>query len=125
TITAPNTINFNGTGSAMIGGTSTTNFGNVTLNKGTDTTSVVEIVSQMNMSGQLTLTKGMLKVTHNLATVQFNTNPTTIASTAGLWINGGTLLTGTTLSVTNNGLIRVGAGSATFGNVADNALSLN
>jgi hypothetical protein len=119
--TTGNTINFNTAGSKTISGSSTTAFSSVTVNKGTNITNVLEATGPMTMSGNLTLTNGLLKLTHASATAQFNAAPT-IAATAGVWVNGGTLNSGN-FSTTNNGLIRVSTGSAAFGTLAGNALT--
>jgi hypothetical protein len=115
------TVNFNGSTSATISGSSTTAFRNVIVNKGSNTTTELEATGPMNMSGNLTLTNGLFKLTHASAMAQFNTGPT-IPSTAGIWINGGTL-NGGNFSYTNNGLVRVLAGAATFGTNNGNVLT--
>jgi hypothetical protein len=118
------TINFNTAAvPKTISGSSTTAFNNVTVNKGTDTNSILEATGPMTMSGNLTLTNGLFKLTDPGAIAQFNTAPT-IPSTAGVWVNGGTL-NGGNFSYTNNGLIRISSGSATFGTASGNALTNN
>lgn len=114
-------INFNTAGSKTISGSSTTGFNSITVNKGTDTTNILEATGPMTMSGNLTLTNGVLKLTHASAVAQFNAGPT-IPSTAGVWVNGGMLNSGG-FSYTNNGLIRITSGTATFGTGTGNSIT--
>lgn len=128
-------VTFDGTAYQQITGSALTPFEDVIVNKGTDITSIVEAVSGgsgMSMSGQLTLTNGMLKLTHASATAEFNASVTT-SSTSGLWINGGSFCTSSAVggdclgvySVTFNGLLRITAGSASFGSASGNDLEIN
>jgi hypothetical protein len=119
--TTGNIISFTGNSSAVITGSSTTAFSNITVNKGSSTTTVLEATGLMSMSGNLTLMNGLFKLTHASATAQFG-GSATIASTAGLQINGGTL-NGSNGTITNNGLVRVTSGSATFGTASGNAVA--
>ncbi len=75
------------------------------------------------MSGQLMLASGTFKLTHPSAVARFGVTPT-IPSVAGIWVNGGTL-NGGNFSYTNQGLVKVSAGSATFGTFSGNLVSNN
>jgi hypothetical protein len=119
--TTTNIISFTGNSSAVITGSSTTAFSNITVNKGSSTTTVLEATGPMSMSSNLTLMNGLFKLTHASAMAQFG-GSATIASTAGLQINGGTL-NGSNGTITNNGLVRVTSGSATFGTASGNAVA--
>ncbi|WP_333810298.1 beta strand repeat-containing protein [Flavobacterium sp.] len=120
---SPNTstITFNGNNALQtISGTATTAFYSLTVNKGTNISSILEINSPTTMSGTLTLTNGLLRLNHSSANVQHG-GSITIPSSAGIEINGG-ILNGSAGTITNNGLFRLISGSATVGNSSGNAL---
>ncbi|HEY3103813.1 MAG TPA: kelch repeat-containing protein, partial [Pyrinomonadaceae bacterium] len=120
--TTGSTINFNGSNSATINGSSSTAFQNITVNKGSSTSTVLEAngVGALSNTGNITLSNGLFKIT--TGTFQFNAG-TTIASTSGVQVNGGTLNSSGSFSYTNNGLIRVSSGNANFGTASGNALT--
>jgi hypothetical protein len=107
-------VTFSGSENKTIGGSSSTNFHNIIVNKGSDTTYHVEAISEMSVMGHLTLTNGVLKLTHTSSSAQFNTTAI-IASTAGLWVNGGSFTSGHH-TTTNLGLLRVEYGTVSLGN---------
>ena len=107
------TVTFTGSTSKAINGSTTTAFNAITLNKGADTTSVLEATGPMSMTGELNLTLGLFKLTNASASVNLNTP--VIGANAGIWVNGGTLNSTGTKSYSLNGLVRISAGSATFG----------
>jgi hypothetical protein len=121
--TTASVINFNGNNALQtISGTSTTAFGNIIVNKGTVNTNVLDVQSLITISsGGLTLTNGTFKLSSASTITPFNAT-TTIPSTAGIWVNGGTL-NGGNFTTTNNGLIRVSGGTAIFGTSSGNALT--
>lgn len=117
-------VTFYGNNYQIITGSMLTPFEDVVVNKGTDITYIVEAVaagSGMSMSGHLTLTNGMLKLSHASASGQFNAAVTT-PNTTGLWINSGSFSTTGSFNTTFNGLLRITTGTATFGTAAGNAL---
>jgi hypothetical protein len=119
--TTASTINFNTAGSKTISGSSTTAFQNIIVNKGTDTTNVLEAngVGAISNTGNITITNGLFKMT--TGTFQFNAGPT-IPWTGGIHVDGATLNSGG-FSYANNGLIRVTAGTAAFGTASGNAVT--
>jgi hypothetical protein len=111
--TTTGTVTFSGAANNTISGSSTTSFYNLTVNKGTDTTYCIEATGPMGMTGQLALTNGVLKLTHASSSAQI-TASLTIPSTGGLWVNGGSFSYTGSLTVWNDGLIRISAGTGTF-----------
>lgn len=113
---------FAGANSAIVSGSSTTNFSTVTVNKGSSSASVLDVQSVITVaSNGLTLVNGTFKLSSNSTitpfTVDITTAPFLIPSTAGLWINGGTVTT--TDNVTCAGLLRVSSGTFNLGNAID------
>jgi len=79
----------------------------------------------VTMTGSLTLTNGLFRVSEPTSSVQYTSSTTmTIPSTAGLELNGGNLLSGN-YSITNNGLFRMTAYAAddTLGNTSGNSIT--
>ena len=119
--TTSSTINFTGTSSATINGTTSTAFNNIIVNKGSDITTILDATSAMSMNGNLTLTNGLFRISHTSASLQFGTT-STIASTSGIELNGGTI-NANNLTITNNGLFKMTNGTATIGNASGIGLS--
>jgi hypothetical protein len=119
------TAEFNSSTNATLSGSSSTAFYNVTVNKGTSVSNVLEVTGPMSMTGDLTMTNGLFKVTHASATIKQPVNVSSIAipSTAGIHINGGTM-SGINATVNNRGLFKVTTGTASIGTSAGNSLSL-
>ncbi|GEM_PF-402092 len=115
------TVTFTGTAAQVIEGSASTTFYGLRVDKGSSKNNLLEATGPMDMLGQLTLLNGTFKLTHPNAAAQFTSGPT-IPSSAGLWINGGTLRSGD-FSTTNNGLIRVSAGTANFGTGSGNSIN--
>jgi hypothetical protein len=114
------TVTFNGSSSNSISGSATSAFNNLTVNKGSSISTVLEATGPMSTTA-LTLTNGLLRLTHASATAT-PSGTLAIPATAGLEINGGTLNAGTG-SVTNSGLFRVVTGAASIGTASGNALT--
>jgi len=113
---------FFGTGSATISGSSPSAFYNLTINKGTDITSVVEAngAGAISNSNNITITNGLFKMT--TGTFQFIAPAPTIPPSGGVWLNGATLnVVGT--SLTNNGLTKISSGTANIGSISGNELT--
>jgi len=123
--TTASIINFNGSNNATISGSSATVFGNITVNKGTSTSTVLEAngVGAISNTGTLTLTNGLYRLTSSNSSA-LPGGGITIAATAGIEINGGTL-NGSAGTITNNGLFRLISGTATVGTGQGNALLNN
>ena len=120
------TMNFTGAASTAISGSSTTTFNDLTVNKGSNTASVLEATSVIAMaSGGLTLTNGTLKLSSNSTitpfTADITSSPYLIPISAGLWVNGGTV--SATSSMTCQGLLRVSTGTLNAGNAADEGIT--
>jgi hypothetical protein len=113
-------VTFNGSSSTTISGSSTTAFSKLTVNKGSSISTVLEATGPMSMAGVLTLTNGLLRLTHASASAQPG-GALTIPSTAGIEVNGGTL-NGSAGSITNGGLFRLISGAATVGTATGNEL---
>ncbi len=120
-----NTI-FNRLGNQNISGTGgTTRFNLITLNMGTSRNNVLDVLSTSFLvpTPFLTLTNGTFKLSTNVTIVPFTADPN-IPSTAGLWINDGTVNSGN-FNWTFSGLIRVSNGTLNVGNTADNQILSN
>ncbi len=120
------TMNFTGAASTAISGSSTTTFNDLTVNKGSNTASVLEATSVIAMaSGGLTLTNGTLKLSSNSTitpfTADITSSPYLIPISAGLSVNGGTV--SATSSMTCQGLLRVSTGTLNAGNAADEGIT--
>ena len=117
------TVTFTGIATQVIEGSASTTFYSLRVNKGTSKNNLLEATGPMDMSGQLTLMNGTFKITHPSAAAQFTSGPT-IPSSAGLWINGGTLRGGY-FSYINNGQIQISGGLANFGTGSGNRLEIS
>ena len=121
------TVNFVGSATnwEVINGLVPNTFHNIVVNKGTDTSYVLENVQgdTLAMTGNLSLINGLFRVTETGSAVRFASAPT-IPSTAGLELNGGTITPGN-YSITNNGVFRmtVNSSNVTLGNTAGNSLT--
>ncbi|WP_157625069.1 hypothetical protein, partial [Sunxiuqinia dokdonensis] len=114
------TVVFGGTSDATISGSSASEFYSIKIDKGTDVNSIVEAngTGLINNTGAIEIVSGVIKMT----TGNFQLGGTaayTIPATGGFWVNGATLSSGD-YSITNQGLIRVSAGTANFGSSSDN-----
>lgn len=114
------TVTFQGSANDSIVGTGTQNFYNLTLNKGNDTTTVLTARRAVSVANNLTLTRGLLSIPNNTFGVSASTS---IASTAGIDVAGGTLTT--TQGISNSGLFRVTAGAASIGTTTSHHLDNN
>ncbi len=115
-----NTI-FNRLGNQTVSGSGeTTRFNLITLNMGTSKNNVLDISSSSFLvpTPFLTLTNGTFKLSTNVTIVPFAADPN-IPSTAGMWVNGGTVNSGN-FNWTFSGTIRVSNGILNVGNTADN-----
>ncbi len=113
-------VEFTGSTSSTISGT--TAFEELIISK--DNLSIpITITGNVTVSsgGNLTLTGGLIQV-NSLASLKLDySNQLTIPEAAGLEVNGGTLETGN-FSITNEGLIRVNSGIASFGTASGNSV---
>ena len=118
------TVFFKGTANSIIGGSSATAFNNLVVNKGTDITSVLEVVGPGAVSnyGTLTISNGLLKMA--TGSFQFGgTSNVTIPTTGGVWVNGGSL--SSSYSVICNGYFKLSSGTVSIGTIAGNFLEMN
>lgn len=103
-------------------------FRTLTVNKGISNTSTLEISGTGTFTipnGFLTLSNGTLKVSTTIGSnTFFNTAGYTIPSTAGFWLNNaGTTVTAQSATATNNGLLRISAGTFNVGTALGNNLA--
>jgi hypothetical protein len=124
------TVTFKGTAgtTTTISGSSLTAFYNITIDKGNDVHSIVEAKSSGTISNRaaLTITNGLFKVTGG--TFQFLSGTSVeIPSTAGLWVNGGTVNSVSNgnngFSVDNSGWIKISSGTLHVGTAPGNSLT--
>ena len=120
-------VTFTGASNNTVTGTavSTAFGGGITINKGASYANVLDVQCVITiLSGGLTLTNGTFKIssasTLTIFTADIGTAPYLIPSTAGIWVNGGTV--STTSDVTPAGLIHVSNGTLNIGNSADERL---
>lgn len=102
--------------------TGATTFYDLTMNKGTGTTVLLNINSAVTVSHNsvtaLTFTNGLMTV-NATGSLTLAAGPT-ISATAGLHFNGGTLVAGN-YTLTNNGLFRITSGTVNLGTIAGNS----
>jgi hypothetical protein len=134
--TAGTTLTFTGATNNTFSGTGgTTDLRTLTINKGTSSTSTLEVTTtNFTIQGGtvdaasaafLTLTNGTLKIsgtfTANFRT--FTAAAYTIGATAGFWLNNPNYtVAGQNASPTNNGLLRVSQGTFNAGSSTGNAM---
>ncbi len=120
-----NTINFNGNSNATISGSSPSGFYSMTIAKGSNISTILNLTSTATtaVSSFLTFTSGLFRIqpggnfTHNGAGPAITAN-------SGLHINGGNFNI-TNATVTNSGLFRISSGNGTIGNASGNSLDNN
>lgn len=112
------TVIFGSTLSETISGTSTTTFYNMTLNKGSDINTVLNVTAPVVVShvliNALSFTNGLLSI-NNGGSLTLPDADHTISSNSGLQVNGGTL-NGGNYTFINNGTFKVISGTANIGN---------
>jgi hypothetical protein len=119
-------ISFTGASNNIFATTADTRLRSLTINKGTSNTNILEITGDgfIVPQGFLTLSNGTLKLTAPARTVTtlattntyFSTTGYSIPATAGLWLNNSSIsVTGQAASATNNGLLRITAGTYNVG----------
>jgi len=104
------TVSFIGSSSLeYINGYVETTFNNITLNKGTDTTYVLQNAQgqTMSMTGNLNILNGLLMLEEPTSTIQFTNITASIPSTGGIQFDGG-ILSASNCTLTNYGLFRMG-----------------
>lgn len=113
---------------------STTDIGNLEINKGTTVNSILEINTagtftikglSVGTTGFLTLTKGTLKISGNavISNPVFLTNGYSISANCGFWLNNPNfVVTALNGSPTNNGLLRITTGTYNVGTGTGNSL---
>ncbi len=113
-------VTFKSGGTNTISGASPSAFYDIIVDKGIDPSSIIEADGSGAISNthHITITNGLFKMT--TGTFQFNSAPS-IPATGGIWINGATLAGGF-FTTTNDGWIRVTAGTANFGTGSGNSL---
>jgi hypothetical protein len=114
-------IEFAGTGNATISGTTT--FEELVISKGSMST-LLNITDDITVSsgGSLVMNGGLVTIgSGNSLSLEFS-NGVTIEETAGFDVTGGTLTTGN-FTITNEGLIRVSAGTANLGTSSGNSVN--
>lgn len=125
-----NIMSFNGSTNATFSGTAATNLYSMQINKGVDTTTVLNLTSVVTTAptpSALTFTSGKL-VVQTGGNLTHNGAGPTISAAAGLHVNGGQfkLTDGT---IINNGLVRitssVSPNFATIGTMPGNSLDNN
>jgi hypothetical protein len=115
------TVDFTGNTNASITGTSTTVFRHFKISKTPDTSTIVNINSNVTISGQLKLYSGLISINSGAnVDCTFNTG-FTIRNLSGILINGGIFNTGN-FSIVNNGLFRISSGTASIGTSSGNSL---
>jgi hypothetical protein len=115
------TVTFKGASTDSIVGSDVQQFYNLTLDKGTDTTSILKANVDVNMANNLTLTNGVYTQNAGGGNV---TNAVTISNKSGIDVtNDANLSTGA--SVTNNGLLRITNGAISIGSTTAHNLLTN
>ncbi|HST50692.1 MAG TPA: Calx-beta domain-containing protein, partial [Pyrinomonadaceae bacterium] len=126
TFTAATNNTFGGTGA-------TTDLRSLTVNKGTDASSVIELTASnltvqgvnTDVAGFLTITNGTLKISGTFTATNrvFTTAAYTIPATGGFWLNNPNFtVAGQNGSPTNNGLLRISQGTFNVGTSSGNAM---
>lgn len=120
-------VTFTGSTSKTVTGSSTTAFNTITVNKGTDNSSIIDVQSVITMASDgLRIINGTFKLSSSSTitpwTAEITSAPYNIPSTGGLWVNGGTV--STTSNISFAGLVRASAGTLNIGDAADEKLYL-
>ncbi|WP_372776780.1 HYR domain-containing protein, partial [Mangrovibacterium sp.] len=121
------TVVLNGAGST-ISGASATSFNVLTINAGSNVSSVVTVNSSIVVN-TLSLENGLLQINSGTTSIS-NLNPSTspphiLPASAGIEVkSGGTLNTGA-FTINNKGLIRIDGGIANFGSSTGNSIETN
>lgn len=115
------TVTFRGAATDSIVGTDVQQFYNLTLDKGTDTTTVLKVNTDINIANNLTLTNGLF--TQNFGGGNI-TNALTISNKSGIDVRNDAVLT-TGAGVTNSGLVRVTNGTISIGGSPAHNLLIN
>jgi hypothetical protein len=114
------TVEFNGSTSGnTINGT--TAFYKATINKGSSTATILDVVGTVTQTNSLTFTNGLLRIPTGGSWTKTDFGPT-IGATSGLHVNGGTF-TQNGASITNNGLFKTTTGTTTIGNSSGNSIT--
>ncbi len=127
-------ITFTGaTNNTFSGAGAMTDLRTLTVNKGTDSSSVIEVTTSnfsvqgvtTDVAGFLTLTNGTLKIsgTFTVTNRVFTAAAYTIGATTGFWLNNPNFtVAGQNGSPTNNGLLRISQGIFNAGTSSGNAM---
>lgn len=115
------TVTFKGNVIDSINGTDVQQFYNLTLDKGTDTTSVLKANVDVNIANTLALTNGLYNQNEGGGNI---TNALTISNKSGIDVTNNATLT-TSAGVTNSGLLRVTNGTISIGGSSAHNLLIN
>jgi hypothetical protein len=116
-------VTFSGSNNAAISGSATTILYEMTLDKGSDISTVLEVLSSVNITRAATTS---LEFTNGLLSIEpggivYITSGKTITSTSGLQLNGG-VLSASGGTIANDGYFRLASGTANIGSSAGNSL---
>ncbi|HOY40115.1 MAG TPA: hypothetical protein PLK75_12530, partial [Bacteroidales bacterium] len=117
------TVTFDGSASAIIGGSSSDTFFKMALNKGSGLGLMLEVNVPITLSNTstsaLTMTNGLLKINSD-GELNLPAAGQTIGTGAGIEVNGGTL-NGGSATMVNNGYFKLTSGTVNIGAVAGNS----
>jgi hypothetical protein len=116
-------VEFAGSSSGIISGSTTTNFKDFILNKG-GIGDVLQVNSNIDLGGTILFLSGLLQINGSTVVNCSHNEGFTIEDIAGLYINGGTFISGP-FSISNKGLIQMDNGTATVGRNLGNSLTIN
>lgn len=115
-------VTFTGSANASISGTSNTAFHSLIINKGSGTSSILDVngTGTISISDDLTLTSGLIRINTG-ASLSYSGRLVLLAA-SGLSINGGTY-TQTGGGIANDGSFTISSGSASIGTSAGNCIT--
>lgn len=121
-------VNFIRDGNQTISGTGVSDFHEITVNQGSSNVNTLTVTTPgfVVPNGFLTLSNGTFKLDNSSLNVtpfltDINTLHYLIPSSAGLWVNAGTI-NSTAMNWTTAGLVKVTGGTLNMGNAADNVV---
>ncbi|MDB5229164.1 MAG: hypothetical protein JWN78_3357, partial [Bacteroidota bacterium] len=120
------TVTFNGSSNAAISGSSTTDFYNFGINKGSNINTVLSVNGAGTVSAynNCTFTSGLLQInTSGSFTALGNGGGLTVSNASGIHVNAGSLAVNL-VSLTDNGLFKITSGTANIGSASGNELRI-